>query len=707
MNERYEVWRERVEKELGSADFEQELVNEVPAGVPGGLRVEPLYAPDHPSPQPPIALGLPGQPPYTRGGRLPRARDEAAGGASWSCCSRYVNRDLAEFNREIVADLTGGIDCLWLEVSAAPVGQGQTGQGQVEPGPTGRRTPIATIGDLDRLLSGVLPQAITTIFDGGADVLPAAALLLAWLDEHGFDPADLDLRFAADPLGSLAQEGRLPATLAEIDAEAAALACYCDSSLPRSRALTVSTLPYHDGGAHPAQELACGMATLLHYLRLLTENGLSLASAARQIELRVAVDQDLFVEISKLRALRTLWSKVLAACGDPAPPAPFVHAVASRRTLSRRARWMNLLRGTGEVVAAVVAGAERITNVGYEEAFANPSERSRRIARNTHTILAEESHLGEIADPAGGSYYVEVLSDRIARDAWARLQEIERRGGMAECLRAGFIQEEVAKSWEGRLGAIARRRQVMTGVSEFAQLDEEPIDRSGKETATATKKASAEGETPAEIDLPANPDRRLASLVTAARAGASLTELAGTLPRGEPQTAKAIASRRDAQPYERLRDAADKLARAGRRPSVFLACLGPLAEHKDRSSFARRAFAAGGLAAVEGSIVEETEPQGVAARLAGEFARSGAAVVAICGSDAAYALHLPSLVAALGEAGAQRIVLVAKPDLEEDSRRRAAIDHFLHPGCDLLELLADSLQGCEAGATPPRTAEES
>ena len=690
MDERYAHWRQRVEAELGSAKFEDELVTRVPVGVEGGLRIEPLYTSDHPSPPPIASSSLPGQVPYTRGASWPRARGEAASGAAWSRCSRYLGGDLRRLNREILADLAGGIDCLWLEIS----GRGIEG-----------RIAITAARELDRLLSGVLPQAITMLFDGGADALPTAALLLAWLDEHGFDPADLELRFAADPLGELARQGRLPAQLDELEAETAALAGYCTTHLPRARALAVSTLPYHDGGAHPAQELACAVATLLHYLRWLTNHGLSLHEAALQIELRVAVDQDLFLEIAKLRALRTLWSKVFRACGEPAPPPPYLHAVASRRTLSRRAPWMNLLRGTGEVVAAVVAGAERITNTGYADAFGDPNELSRRLARNTHTILAEESHLGEVADPAGGSYYVEALSDRLARDGWAHLQEIERRGGMAECLRAGFIQEQVAQSWAGRRAAIAHRRQPITGVSEFAQLDEEPARQEGSAASGARGGASAEDaelEKATVPDLPANPpvslDRDVAALIHAAKEGASLAQLAGTLPRHQAETATPIPPQRDALPFERLRDAADSSTALGQRPTVFLACLGPLAEHKARASFARRAFAAGGLAPVEGSVEAEAEPPERALQLADEFARSGARVVAICGSDDAYDRHLSHLAQALSRVGAARLVLVGQPGAREGDWREAGIDQFLFRGCDLVALLTASLTAATTAA---------
>ncbi len=693
MEHRYESWRRRVDGELGSADFEEELVHRIPVGVAEGVRIEPLYTPDHPSTGDSASRGLPGQAPFTRGARPARGSGAPPSGASWSCCARYCTDTLGQLNQEILDDLAGGIDSLWLEAG-------------------GNGAAIATLDDLDRVLNGVLPQAITTVFDCGVESLAGAALLVAWLDEHGFDPAGLDLRFAADPLATLAATGRLPAAWVEIDGELAALAKYCSKSLPRARALVVSTLPYHLGGAHPAQELGYAMATLLHYLRVLSAHGLSLGDAARQIELRVAVDQDFFMEIAKLRALRTLWSKLFAACQEEPSPPPFVHAVASGRTLSRKAPWTNLLRGTGEMLAAVVAGADRITNAGYKDGSPNPSALSRRIARNTHTILAEESHLGEVADAAGGSYYVEELSDRLARGGWAHLQEIEGRGGMAACLESGFVQEEVARSWGGRLHAIACREQPITGISEFAQLDEEVEEcqpstteasttrpESGRVLPRAAREPVAELPKQGECDLPA--------LIAAARAGASLSQLAASQPRTQNLRAAAIPPQRDAEPFERLRERAETLSKGGLQAKLWVACLGTTASHTARANFARRAFAAGGLATAEATVEPSAEAGTEVAQLSGQFARSCSPVAVICGPDESYRAQGHSLARALKEAGAQQLLLVAKPGAEEEAWRRAGVDRFLHLGCDLLRVLEGVLLSLEARGLATRELGES
>jgi methylmalonyl-CoA mutase len=319
--------------------------------------------------------------------------------------------------------------------------------------------------------------------------------------------------------------------------------------------LTVDALPYHEAGGSAAQELGCSLATAVAYLRELTGAGLSVEQACAQLEFRYAATADQFLTIAKLRAARRLWARVAEACGAPRAGAQLQHVVTSPVMMTRRDPWVNMLRSTIATLAAGAGGADAVTVLPFDHALGLPDAFARRIARNTSTILIEESHLARVIDPAGGSWYVERLTDELAHAGWEFFQRIERLGGQAAALRSGDLERDLAETWQARAGLLAKRREPITGVSEFPFLAEKPVVR-----------ASA-------------PEPR-----------------SGGLPR----------VRRD-EAYEELRARSDAhLAATGSRPRVFLAALGPAAAHTARLTFASNLFQAGGIEPVTDGTFEES-----------------------------------------------------------------------------------------------------
>lgn len=220
-------------------------------------------------------------------------------------------------------------------------------------------------------------------------------------------------------------------------------------------------------GGSAAEELGASLATGVAYLRALTEAGLGVDEACAQLEFRYAATADQFLTIAKLRAARRLWARVAEVCG--AAGAQRQHAVTSSVMMTRRDPWVNMLRTTLACLGAGVGGADSVTVLPFDHALGLPDAFARRIARNTSTILLEESHLARVIDPAGGSWYVERLTAELADAAWAFFQEIERSGGQAAALRSGMIGERLASTWAARSRDLARRKEPVTGVSEFPQ----------------------------------------------------------------------------------------------------------------------------------------------------------------------------------------------------------------------------------------------
>ncbi|WBB61072.1 methylmalonyl-CoA mutase subunit beta [Streptomyces sp. WMMC500] len=523
-----------------------------------GLRTPPLYTARDRAPDP----GLPGFAPFVRGGR---PEGNAAGG--WDVRQRHAAPDA----EAVLDDLENGVTSLWLDVG---------GSGGI---------PVAALKDV---LKDVYLDLAPVVLDAGAESEPAARELLRLYEERGLAADAVRGGLGADPLGHEARTGRPGDTAAM-----AGLARLCADRHPGLRAVTVDALPYHEAGGSPAQELGCSLATAVAYLRELTAAGLGAAQACAQLEFRYAATADQFLTVAKLRAARRLFSRVAEVCGAPEAGAQLQHAVTSPVMATRRDPWVNMLRTTVATLAAGVGGADAVTVLPFDHAIGLPDAFSRRIARNTSAILVEESHLARVIDPAGGSWYVERLTDELAHAGWAFFQEIERAGGQAAALRSGMVGERLARTWAERGRKLATRREPVTGVSEFPDLAEKPVVRA-----------------PAQAPP------------------------SGGLPR----------VRRD-EGFEALRARSDAhLAATGARPRVFLAALGPAAVHTPRVTFAANLFQAGGVEPVTSGTFADSgareaclcsgdavyEEQGAAA--AAELRTAGARHVYLAGRPGPY-----------------------------------------------------------------------
>lgn len=476
-----------------------------------GIRIRPLYTTGD-APGLDVA-GLPGQSPYLRG-----ATADGATASGWDVRTRPVGADAAAVNDAARQDLETGATSLWLRLGA--------------------ELPVAELG---AALAGVYLDLAPIALDAGADTREAATALLDLARARGVDPAELRGTLGADPIRLRARTGA-PADLgllADLRGHGTAM-----------HTATVDATVYHDAGASDAQELGVGTAVGVAYLRALTEAGASVEEALAAIEFRWAVTAEQFPSIAKLRAARRIWARVAELSGAPATTrGQYQHAVTSSAMLTRRDPWVNLLRTTIGCFAAAVGGADAITVAPFDSAIGRSDDFARRIARNTQSILHDESSLARVLDAAGGSWFVESLTDQLAERAWDVFTEVERAGGALAGLDSGVLGELIATTRSARDADIAHRRAPITGVSEFAFVGEEPVER------------------PA---VPSGPT--------------------GLLPRV-----------RYAQDYEVLRDRADA---APSRPRVFLATLGPYAAHSARAGFAANLFQAAGIECVTGPVEE-------------------------------------------------------------------------------------------------------
>lgn len=687
-------WRALVEKDLHGAPFEKRLVTHTYEGI----SIAPLYT-EADRPGGADGSGFPGLAPFTRG-------SHALGGAlcGWDIRQERTEPDPKSFNDALLDDLEHGVTSVQVRFDAA-ARSGLDPDDDEADGLVGRDgAGLFTVDDLDVAFESVHLDMIGVGLEAGAAFLPAAAAMSALWRQRGADPAKVTGAFNADPLAVLARDGRLPVPLEHALGQAADLAVWTAREHPRVTAIRVGTAPYHHAGATAAQDLAFSMATAVQYLRAMTDAGLELRCAAKQLLFSYAVGCNFFLAASKLRAARTLWTAVLESCGvDPAAAPMRMHVRTSKRVITARDPWVNMLRNTACAFAGAIGGAEIITTTPFDAAAGLPSPLARRIARNTQIILQDESGLARVADPSGGSYFAEHLSHELAAKAWEIFQEIERLGGMGACLLSGWVSARLAEAVAPRDRNIATRRDAVTGVSEFPNIDERPIEAAPIDYDTVRDGAIDRAHTRGEVseaadaateaisgdasDHPAG--ERTALALAAVSGGETIGAVCRALWNGqEPEMMAPIAPHAYAEPFELLRDAADDYAeRCGHRPRVFLACLGPLAVHTARATYAKNFFNAGGFE------VDASDPLETAEDVTRAFkASEHASIAVICSSDDVYQSGLAAeTAAALRTAGAHSVVLAGHPGAHEDAYREAGVDRFIFIKCDVLETLRDLL----------------
>ncbi|MGY1692200.1 methylmalonyl-CoA mutase subunit beta [Geodermatophilus sp. SYSU D01105] len=507
-------WRDLVAgvlRKAGREELPDPVEDALRRPVATGVSVAPLYTAEDAGDLP-GAVGVPGLPPFVRGGRAGAPGSDVPGG--WDVRQRHAHPDVAVTREAIAADLENGVTSLWLVL----------GEGAV---------PVEA---LPEVLTDVLLDLAPVAVSGG----PAAAEAFLSLVEGRTDLAPGG-SLGLDPLGVHAASGQAQDLTGLADVARRA------SAHPGLRTVVVDGTVFADAGGSVVEELGCALAAGVAYLRALTEGGLPVDEAFGQLEFRFSASADQFTTIAGLRAARRLWDRV----GEVSGAAPDVraqrqHAVTSSVMTTRHDPWVNMLRTTVACFAAGVGGADVVTVQPFDAALGLPDAFSRRIARNTQSLLVEEGHLARVLDPAGGSWYVESLTDALAEAAWGWFTEIERAGGLAAALDSGLVRDRLAAAWATRTERLAHRSDAITGVSEFPNPAEQLPERQ-----------------PAPDLLPA-----------------------GGLPRV-----------RAAQEFEELRDRAEA---AAERPRVYLATIGPVARHTARATFAANLFQAGGLATPSG-----------------------------------------------------------------------------------------------------------
>jgi len=547
------LWEEKIIQDLKGADYEKKLV----WNPFQGLKFKPYYRQEDIEEFNHIHT-LPGEFPYIRG--LKKHSN------NWEIRQDIDGKSIDEINKLATEAVEKGANAIGINAGF-----------------------IKSPADLSKVLENI-DLKNSSIHFYNASSYPALLLLLE--DEFKklhLNSSAIQGSFNYDPVGFQLLHGATEETKESIFREGINLLNSAATILPSFRIITVNGSHYHNAGANIIQELAYSIAAANEYLAELTDLGMKIDNIASKMMFNFAVGSDYFLEIAKFRAARLLWARVVEQYNPTqvSSAAMKIHAITSLWNKTIYDPYVNILRTTTEIMAASIGGADSISVLPFDSTFKKPDNFSLRLARNQQIVIKEESYLHKVADIAGGSYYIETLTDNIAKETWKLFQHVEEKGGMMQLIKQGEIYDEIEKTCLKRNMDIAMRKTIILGTNQYPEMQETMLNRI------------------------------------------------------EPhKDSKDLSSRlkfyRGASAFEALRLATeDFVLKGNKQPLVFLFCIGNLNMRRARAMFSSNFFGCAGYKVIESPEIKSVE-EGVSSALS-----YNPDIVVLCSSDEEYALIAP------------------------------------------------------------------
>ena len=589
-----EKWEEVITADLKGADYERKLVWKTGEG----FNVRPYYRAENLE-----GIKFLG----SQAGEFPYVRGTHAHNR-WRVHQTVSVVCPKEANAEALKILNAGVDSLGFCIASADF----------------------SAADLDMLLKDICIPAVEITFCG-EKMANVAELVLAKVEKEGIAKEDVRIAFCIDPLvKGLSSKGDFCSPNGEKCIARIVELIHKTKEYKHVRIVTVAGQTFGNSGSTIVEELAFTLSAGHDYLVRLTDAGLDVDAAARKLRFSFSVSSNYFMEIAKFRAARMLWANIVKGYG-PAKNCACkmqIHAETSRWNQTVYDPYVNMLRGTTEAMSATIAGVHSLEVMPFDASFENPTEFSKRIAHNVELLLKNESHFDQVVDPAGGSYYVENLTQSIAAEAWKLFLEIEEKGGYTEAYKAGLIVERIKASAAAKDKNIATRRQTLLGANQYPNFTEV----AGKEiTAESVTRKQAEG--------------------------------------------NVLVPYRGAMAFEEMRLQVD---RSGKEPKAFMLTCGNLGMARARSQFSCNFFACAGIKVIDNTYFKSIE-EGAKAAL-----ESKAQIVVVCASDDDYAEAAPKVKELLG---GKAILVVAGAPACAPELEAQGITNFINVKSNVLETL--------------------
>lgn len=696
----FEDWKKQVEKDLKGESFDKKLITKTYEEI----NLQPLYT-SHDIKELPQINNFPGFQNYLRGSNV-----SGYSTRSWEIAQEYSHALPEDLNEALRSDLNRGLNSInivldnptKLGIDADQSITGEVGKNGLSI--SGVRKMQVLFKDIDLTNH---PINITCGFSS----LPIALLFTAYANETRTSLMNIKGSITSDPYEYLLTKGDLPISLNQIFDEIKLSTELMIKSNSPIKTIGISGLSFNGAGANAVQELAFTLASAVEYLNEMIERGLKADDVAKRIKFTFGVGSFYFMEVAKLRAARLLWSKILESFGvNEENQKIFIHSKTSQFNQTFFDPFVNSLRATTEAFSAIVGGVDSLQTNAYDESFNTPDDFSRRLARNTQIILKEESHLDQVIDPAGGSYFVEKLTDDIANAAWKLFQTVEEKGGMLKAIQSGFIQDEITKVAETRKKDFSKRKSVLVGTNMYANPKEEMMELKKQDLDAVYKKRveyiqkyriSGEDKKHKSIieKLQKIADTKTYELIDEAveafLEGASLGEVSKSIRSSAEKgfTLKPLKQFRLAEMFEELRIVSENYKKkTGSKPKIFLATMGPLKQFKARADFSRAFFEVGGFEIVYPNGFATTDE---AVKSAIE---SKADVVVICSTDDTYPELVPQIIKGIKEKSKDvSVILAGYPKDQIEEHKKSGVDDFIYLGADAHSIISNLLK--RIGAT--------
>lgn len=597
-------WEALIEKDLKGADYQKKLVWDTGQG----FKVQPYYrAGDLEG----IANidSLPGEFPFVRGNHVK--------GNPWYIRQNIEVGKIETANKKALDILMKGIDSLGFILDDRKEYSRE---------------------DIDGLCRNIFAEIVELNFHCGRQAENIAGIFCDLVEQYNRDFQKVHGSVNFDPLGRLIMKGNYYTSAGE-DLAGCKRMIKLTANLPHFTVITVNGRNFHHSGSSIVQELAFSLSAGAEYLTQLTELGLTVDQIAPAMRFNFSIGPDYFMEMAKIRAVRQVWATIVKAYGPSSDDIArmSIHTETASWNVTVYDAYVNMLRTTTESMSAIIAGVDSHVVKPFDAAFNKASEFSERIARNQQLLLKEEAYFDRVADPAAGSYYIEMLTDAMVKQAWILFLEVEEKGGYIEAVRSGFIQEKVNENARMLDQSLAIRKNILLGTNQYPNTGER-----------------IEKYIPADVFTPTD-----------------FTE--------ENTIVKTLKPYRGAQAFEKIRKKTDNWSRENKRPAVFMLTYGNLAMRLARSQFAGNFFGVAGFDLIDNLGFKSIE-EGIDAAI-----KSKAGIVVLCSSDEEY----PEIAAPVAEALNDKaiVVLAGYPKDHADALKKAGIEHFIHIRSNILESL--------------------
>ncbi len=672
-----EDWRKEVDKVLKGAPYEKVLRTQTVEGI----TLEPIYTKEDVEGLA-ITENIPGYPPYVRSSEI---YGKVKNG--WEIAQELDICNVEEWNQVLLQDLMKGQTTVRFSLdelsrySTKPTEENKENLGV-------HGLPIFLYDDLKKALKDIALDQVRLDISAYDSSLAILGMLKNLSEEREIDLNSITGSVSMDPIYSLVSNGSLCTSWSEMMDEMAEACRFVLKHAKGIKTISVDATIWNQSGSSAVEDLAFAFSTAVNYINEMLDRGLTIDEITPQFIFSFGIGSNMFMEIAKLRAARLIWSQIIEQYeGNAESQKIYIHAKTSQYNKTWYDPWVNVLRTTTESFSAIIGGCDSLNVTPFDCIIGQSDEFSRKIARNQQIILLEESHLNAVIDPAGGSWYIESLTQQLAEKAWELFRETENKGGMLEALKQGFPQSKVNSSQQYRYNNLATRKSIMIGSSMFANQNEKPIIKESTDKTELFNSLLKRFANRGQVNLT---NGLFSGISEALKQGLDIVEINKSIRNGKLSdiSIEALKETHLTKELESVRKTVEEYNKINSVPAkAFFASVGSFLQLKLRSDFVANFILPSGII-VENNQAFET------AELAIEAVKASKALMAvIVATDDDYPQIVPIMAERMKAENPNIIVALAGyPKEQIEAYKNSGVDIFIHLKANLLETYQDIIK---------------